>query len=88
MKTKRNIALKDFRKFLRHCGFNKIKTTGGHEKWSRKDCLRPITIQSHKCPVPEFIVKNSLNSISDGDKAFEEYFNPNPKKKVKKQPPT
>lgn len=55
-----NISLKDFRKFLNNQGLNLIKDTkgrGGHEKWSRSDLDRPITIQTHIDPIPEFIVK-------------------------------
>lgn len=39
------------------------KGRGGHEKWSRKDLLRPVTIQTHIDPVPEFIIANVLRNI-------------------------
>ena len=45
---------------------NVIKTSkgrGGHEKWSRVDLDRPITIQTHIDPVPEFIVKQVLRYL-------------------------
>jgi hypothetical protein len=61
-----NIPLTDFRKFLLSEGLNVIKDTkgrGGHEKWSRKDLDRPITIQTHIDPVPEFIVKQVLRHL-------------------------
>ncbi len=44
-----NIPVKEFRKFLKSQGLNIIKDTkgrGGHEKWSRSDLKRPITIQT------------------------------------------
>jgi len=68
MSTKKlsNIPLKDFRKFLKRQGLNIIKTSkgrGGHEKWSRADLDRPITIQTHIDPVPEFIVKQVLRYL-------------------------
>ena len=68
MSTKKlsNITLKDFRRFLRNQGLNIIKTSkgrGGHEKWSRVDLDRPITIQTHIDPVPEFIVKQILRHL-------------------------
>ena len=62
-----NIPLKDFRKFLKSEGLNIIKNTkgrGGHEKWSRLGMDRPITIQTHVDPVPEFIVKQVLRHLS------------------------
>ena len=61
-----NISLKDFRKFLSNQGLNLIKDTkgrGGHEKWSRSDLDRPITLQTHIDPVPEFIVKQVLRHL-------------------------
>ena len=61
-----NISLKDFRKFLNNQGLNLIKDTkgrGGHEKWSRSDLDRPITIQTHIDPIPEFIVKQVLRHL-------------------------
>lgn len=62
-----NIPLKKFRKFLKKEGLNVIKDTkgrGGHEKWSRSGMDRPITIQTHICPVPEFIVKQVLRHLN------------------------
>ena len=61
-----NISIYDFRKFLKNQGLNIIKSTkgrGGHEKWSRADLTRPITIQTHIDPVPEFIVKQVLRHL-------------------------
>lgn len=68
MSTKKlsNISIYDFRKFLKNQGLNIIKSTkgrGGHEKWSRADLTRPITIQTHIDPVPEFIVKQVLRHL-------------------------
>ena len=62
-----NISLNDFRSFLSLQGLKVIKTTkgrGGHEKWSRSDLNRPITIQTHVNPVPEFIIKQVLRHLS------------------------
>jgi len=69
-----NISLQDFRKFLKNQGLNIIKTSkgrGGHEKWSRTDLDRPITIQTHIDPVPEFIVKQVLRHL---EMTREEFF--------------
>lgn len=61
-----NISVKEFRKFLSGQGLNIIKNTkgrGGHEKWSRSGMDRPITIQTHIDPVPEFIVRQVLRHL-------------------------
>ena len=68
MSTKKlsNIPVRVFRKFLERQGLKIIKDTkgrGGHEKWSRADLDRPITIQTHIDPVPEFIVKQVLRHL-------------------------
>lgn len=60
----KNIPLKTFRDFLSWKGLKQIRTEGGHEVWSRKDLRRPVILQSHISPVPEFIVKNTLRTIS------------------------
>jgi len=68
-----NIPLKDFRKFLSSQGLNVIKTSkgrGGHEKWSKTGIDRPITIQTHIDPVPEFIVKQVLRHLNMNRKTF------------------
>ena len=61
-----NISLREFRRFLSKEGLNIIKSAkgrGGHEKWSRAGMDRPITIQTHIDPVPEFIVKQVLRHL-------------------------
>ncbi len=68
MSTKRlsNIPLTHFRKFLKSQGLRVIKGPrgrGGHEKWSKSGLDRPITIQTHVDPVPEFIVKQTLRHL-------------------------
>ena len=75
MSTKKlaNIPLKDFRKFLSNQGLKIIKDTrgrGGHEKWSKSGMDRPITIQTHIDPVPEFIVKQVLRYLEIDRKLF------------------
>lgn len=68
-----NIPLKVFRKFLKDQGLNLIKGSrgrGGHEKWSRADLDRPITLQTHIDPVPEFIVKQVLRHMKMNRKEF------------------
>jgi len=72
MSTKhlRNIPLKLFRNFLKDQGCSCNRISGGHEHWSRKDLLRPITLQTHVDPVPEFIIKNALKQLKLTKKVF------------------
>lgn len=65
-----NVSLDDYREFLRKAGCNHIRTEGGHEVWSRKDLLRPIIVQTHKTPVPEFIIRNALRTLGLTKKDF------------------
>jgi hypothetical protein len=62
MSTKhlRNIPLRLFKEFLLEKGCVCDRTNGGHEHWTRSDLKRPITIQTHVDPIPEFIIKNAL----------------------------
>lgn len=60
----RNVSVGDLREFLTKCGCKIIATSGGHEKWARKDLSRPVIIQTHVDPVPEFIVKNTLRTLN------------------------
>jgi len=72
-----DIPVVKFRKFLESQGLKVIKGTrgrGGHEKWSKSGMDRPITIQTHISPVPEFIVKQVLRHLKiDRETFFTEY---------------
>ena len=73
-----NIPLKKFQKFLSNQGLNIIKTSkgrGGHEKWSKQGMDRPITIQTHISPVPEFIIKQVLRHLDLSRDEFYELYN-------------
>jgi len=68
-----NVNVTMLRKFLISEGLKKIKNTkgrGGHEKWVRKDLLRPVVFQSHITPVPEFILKQILRQLNITRKEF------------------
>lgn len=65
-----NVSLDDYREFLQKAGCKKLRTEGGHEIWSRKDLLRPIVVQTHEHPVPEFIIKNALRNLGLTRKDF------------------
>ena len=59
----RNVPLKLYRDLLTAQGCSCNRISGGHEHWTRKDWLRPITLQTHIDPVPEFIIKNGLKQL-------------------------
>lgn len=69
----KNIKLKTFRDFLMWKGLKHINTKGGHEKWTRSDINRPVIIQTHIDPVPEFIVKNTLVNIHSNVNEYIEF---------------
>jgi hypothetical protein len=58
-----NIPIAVFRNFLKTAGCNLIRTEGGHEVWAKKELTRPIILQTHIEPVPEFIIKNALRNL-------------------------
>jgi predicted RNA binding protein YcfA (HicA-like mRNA interferase family) len=65
-----NVKISDFREFLKKAGCRAIRTDGGHEVWARKDLLRPIIVQTHVEPVPEFIIQNALRNLNLTKKDF------------------
>ena len=70
-----NITVKDLRLLLEDQGLNVIRDTkgrGGHEKWSKSGMDRPITIQTHIDPVPEFIIKQIIRHLGLNKKSFSE----------------
>lgn len=69
-----NIPLKVFREFLEYNGLKMIRTKGGHEIWAGKSLQRPIVLQSHKTPVPEFIVRQCLRAINKSEQDFIDFF--------------
>lgn len=70
MKTLKNIALADFKRYLISVGCELTRTNGGHEIWTRKGLTRPIVLQSHIDPVPEFIIKKLLGTLGVSKKGF------------------
>ena len=59
----RNISLSDYQQYLIHIGCKCTRSKGGHDHYTRKDLNRPLTLQSHIDPVPEFIIKNHLRIL-------------------------
>lgn len=66
-----NIKLSTLRKILQHQECNLIRRHKGHEMWSRKDLLRPITFQDHIDPVPSFIVSQIMRTLKLTHKEIE-----------------
>jgi len=58
------VPLKDFREFLSKAGCKCIGIESGHEKWTRKDLLRPVIFQTHIEPVPEHIIRANLRTLN------------------------
>lgn len=65
-----NVSLADYRLFLDKAGCKIARTKGGHEHWTRKDLNRPITVQTHVDPVPEFIIRNALRTLGMSKQQF------------------
>lgn len=74
MKSLKNITLNEFREFLEYKGLKKIRTNSGHEIWSAKNLLRPVIIQTHIDPIPEFIVRNNLRVMGATKKELIDFF--------------
>jgi predicted RNA binding protein YcfA (HicA-like mRNA interferase family) len=65
-----NVSLQDYRLFLQKTGCKITRTKGGHEHWTRNDLNRPITVQTHVDPVPEFIIRNALRALGMNKQDF------------------
>lgn len=59
-----NLPLSTLIKVIEHEGCKLLKNSKGHLKYSRQDLLRPIVIQNHIDPVPMFIVKQIMRTLS------------------------
>ena len=66
-----NLPLSTVRKILLHNGCKLIRHDKGHEKYSKASLLRPIVIQDHIDPVPEFIVKQIMRTLGLSNKDME-----------------
>lgn len=65
-----NVPLNEFRAFLEKTGCVNVSTEGGHEKWVREGLTRPIILQTHISPIPEFIIRNALRNLGLSKKDF------------------
>jgi predicted RNA binding protein YcfA (HicA-like mRNA interferase family) len=71
----KNIPLKTFRRYLQYCGLKHIRTKGGHEIWSGKNLTRPVVLQAHVDPLPEFIIKNNLRTLGKSEEHLTKFLN-------------
>lgn len=62
-KSLKNIPLRLFRDYLTYKGLKIQRIKGGHEIWAGKSVNRPIVLQTHIDPVPEFIIRNNLRTL-------------------------
>ena len=69
-----NIPLRIFREFLEDNDLKIIRNKGGHEIWAGKSLKRPIVLQSHKTPIPEFIVRQCLRALNKTEQDFIDFF--------------
>ena len=69
----KNISLKTIRYYLIWKNLKHIRTSGGHEIWGGKCLQRPIVLQTHIDPVPDFIVKQILRALNETNDGFESF---------------
>lgn len=63
MKSLANISIAEFQKCLIRLGLELKRTSGGHEMWAKEGMMRPVVIQAHVEPIPEFVVRNNLRAL-------------------------
>lgn len=70
MRNLSNISVAEFRAVLQMLGLEKVRTKGGHEAWMKPGMTRPVIIQTHVEPIPEFIVRNDLKNMGISKQEF------------------
>lgn len=70
MRNLSNISIAEFRAILTLLGLSKVRTKGGHEAWMKEGMTRPVIIQNHVDPIPEFIIRNNLRNIGINKQDF------------------
>ena len=71
----KNIPLGKIRNYLVSRGLKRIRTTGGQKIWGGEGLQRPIVLQSHIDPIPEFIVRQILRSLDETDDDLKQFLN-------------
>ena len=70
MRTLANITVSEFRAVLERLGLSKVRTKGGHEAWIKQGMTRPVIIQTHINPIPEFVIRNNLRNLGVSKQDF------------------
>ena len=70
MRNLSNITLAELRAILALRGLTVERTKGGHEMWSKEGMPRPVVFQTHKQPIPEFVVQNTIKTLGMTKKEF------------------
>ncbi len=69
MKKLSNVTRKEFEGFLLSRGYSLDRISGGHAVWT-KPGVRSIVLQTHKEPIPMFVIKSNLMSMDVSTKDF------------------
>ena len=72
MKKLSNISVQEFRDILVRLGLQPLRTTGGHEIWTKEGLQRAIVFQTHVEPIPEFVVRNAIRDLGMSRQEFME----------------
>jgi len=59
----RPLPTKCWEKFLTEQGFKYIRTKASHDQWTKKGCLRTITLRSKDKDIPALHLKTSCRTI-------------------------
>jgi predicted RNA binding protein YcfA (HicA-like mRNA interferase family) len=70
MRNLSNITIVELRAILAQRGLTVERTKGGHEMWSKEGMPRPVVFQTHKQPIPEFVVQNAIKTLGMTKKEF------------------
>lgn len=70
MKKITNVSLQDFRGVLRQLGLVLVRTTGGHEFWTKAGLPRPVVVQTHIEPIPLHIIMSNLHTLGLSKQEF------------------
>ena len=70
MKKLSNVSLDEFRSAMKSFGLTLVRVKGGHEMWAKDGMQRPVVIQTHIDPLPEFEVRNNIAAAGISKKDF------------------
>lgn len=70
MRNLSNVTIAELRIILTKQGLRVERSKGGHEMWSKEGMSRPVVFQTHKQPIPEFVVQNAIKTLGMTKKEF------------------